>query len=294
MPDEINALRAIFSSKPRPVDWAERRARMDEVCSIDAPPSDVVFTPLTVAGCPAEWSETAVGSKDRAVLYLHGGGYCSGSLKSHRTIAGGIAKAAGLRALALAFRLAPENPYPAALEDALGAWNWLIAQGLAPENIAVAGDSAGGGLSLALMLRLREAGQPLPGAAWLISPWTDLTMSGASITEEDAVDPLIHGPYLRGLAEAYLAGHDPEDPLVSPLFARLQGLPPVLIQIGSDETLLDDSLRLARALGPAHVPVTLQVYPRMIHAFPIWAARLAEGRRALADAAGFLGDRLGG
>lgn len=292
MAHEIDAIRRMLASAPRPVGWPARRARMEEVCSFTGLPEGVSFDPLTVAGCPAEWSQAPGGHDDRAVLFLHGGGYCSGSLVSHRTMAGGIARAAGLRVLALGFRLAPENPFPAALEDALAAWDWLIAQGFAPDRLALSGDSAGGGLSLAVMQRLRARGAALPGAAVLFSPWTDLMMSGASMTEADAVDPLIHRAYLEGLAEAYLAGHDPRDPLVSPLFADLSGLPPVMIGVGSDETLLDDSLRLARALAFAHVAVTLTVYPRMIHAFPLWAARLTEGRRALADAGAFLRNRL--
>ncbi|MCF1710955.1 alpha/beta hydrolase [Tabrizicola sp. J26] len=290
---DIDELRALLHAKPRPVGWDERRARMDEVCTADGVPEGVSFSAVMAAGRPAEWSATLESRADRVVLYLHGGGYCSGSIASHRTVAGGIAKAARVRTLALGFRLAPEHPYPAALEDALGAWGWLRAQGIAAERICVAGDSAGGGLSLALMMTLRARGEALPGCAWLLSPWTDLTMSGESMSEEDAVDPLIHKAYLESLAEAYLAGHDPRDPLVSPLFGDMAGLPPTLIQVGSDETLLDDSLRLARKMGVAHVAVTLQVYPRMIHAFPVWQKRLAEGRRAIAQAAAFLEERLG-
>jgi acetyl esterase/lipase len=143
------------------------------------------------------------------------------------------------------------------------------------------------------MMTLRARGEALPGCAWLLSPWTDLTMSGDSMTERDAVDPLIHRAYLESLAEAYLAGHDPRDPMVSPLFGDLAGLPPCLIQVGSEETLLDDSMRLARKLGLAQVSVTAQIYPQMIHAFPVWQQRLAEGRRAIAQAAAFLEDRLG-
>ncbi len=290
---DIDSLRALLQSKARPTDWAERRARMDEVCTADGLPEGVTFSTVMVAGRPAEWSSGPESRQDRVVLYLHGGGYCSGSIASHRTVAGGIARAARLRTLALGFRLAPEHPYPAALEDALGAWGWLRGQGIAAERICVAGDSAGGGLSLALAMTLRARGETLPGCLWLLSPWTDLTMSGESITDEDAVDPLIHKGYLESLAGAYLAGHDPRDPMVSPLFGEMAGLPPALIQVGSDETLLDDSFRLARKMGVAHVAVTLQVYPRMIHAFPVWQKRLAEGRRAIAQAAAFLEERLG-
>jgi acetyl esterase/lipase len=288
----IDDLRALLHAKPRPVGWAERRARMDEVCSVDGPPPGVSFQPLTVAGCEAEWSSVPGSRPDRVVLYLHGGGYCSGSIASHRAVAGGIAAAARVRTLALGFRLAPEHPYSAALEDALAAWAWLRGQGIAAGRICVAGDSAGGGLTLALMMTLRARGEALPGCAWLLSPWTDLTMSGESMTERDAVDPLIHKAYLESLAEAYLAGHDPRDPMVSPLYGDLAGLPPCLIQVGSEETLLDDSMRLARKMGIARGAVTFQVFPWMIHAFPVWQQRLAEGRRAIAEAAAFLEEWL--
>jgi acetyl esterase/lipase len=294
MTSEIDGVRALLGAKPRPVGWAERRARLDEVAAVDPPPSDVVFTPVEIGGVPAEWSAAPGVGGDRVLLMLHGGGYCSGSLKSHRTMAAGIGRAAGARVLALGYRLAPEHPYPAALEDALAAWRWLRTEGFAPERMAIGGDSAGGGLTLACMLSLRAAGEALPGAAWLVSPWTDLTMSGASMDEKDAVDPLIHRAYLQSLAEAYLAGHDARDPLVSPLFADLAGLPPCLVQVGSSETLLDDAVRLARALGAADVPVRLEVWPQMIHAWMLWAARLSDGRRANEAAGAFLSAHLSG
>lgn len=291
-PDEIAGLRALLGARPRPVGWTARRARLDEVGAVDPPPADVTFTALTAGGRPAEWARTLEADRRRVVLFLHGGGYCSGSLASHRNLAGGLAWAAGVGVLSLGYRLAPEHPYPAALDDALAAWRFLREAGLPAEHLAVAGDSAGGGLSLALMLRLRELGEPPPAAAWLVSPWVDLEMTGASIEGKAATDPLIHGPYLRELAEAYLAGHDPRDPLVSPLGADLAGLPPTLIQVGSAETLLDDAVRLAGRLGAAEVAVRLEVWPRMIHAFPLWAARLADGRRALGVAGDFLRERL--
>jgi acetyl esterase/lipase len=288
MTSEIDDLRALLGAKPRPTSWAERRARLDEVATVDAPPADVAFTPVEIDRIPAEWSQVPGADGDRVLLLLHGGGYCSGSIRSHRTMAAAIGRAAGMRVLALGYRLAPEHPFPAALDDALSAWHFLRGQGFAAQRIAIGGDSAGGGLALACMLRLRDAGEPLPGCAWLVSPWTDLTMSGASLADKDAVDPLIHRAYLESLAQAYLAGHDPGDALVSPLFAELAGLPPVLVQVGSAETLLDDAVRLAGALGAADVPVRLEVWPRMIHAWVLWSARLADGRRACESAGEFL------
>ena len=192
------------------------------------------------------------------------------------------------------YRRAPENPFPAALEDAVVAWDAALAQGFDPARIALGGDSAGGGLSLSLVQHLRAAARPLPGALWLISPWTDLTLSGASLATKSAVDPVMSKHYLGELAGAYLPpGMDLADPRVSPLFADLTGLPPTLLQVGSHETMLDDSTRFAAALGAADVTVTLQVWPYMIHAWPLWNAGLDAGRRALADAGAFLRRHLG-
>jgi acetyl esterase/lipase len=222
-------------------------------------------------------------------MFFHGGGYCSGSTVSHRRMVTEAGRAAGVRTLAVAYRLAPEHPFPAAIEDALTAWRSLVAQGIAPGHIAVGGDSAGGGLTLALTMALRDSGNALPGCLWLASPWTDLTMSGETLATKDAIDPLIHKAYLEELRDAYLApGMDRRDPRVSALFADLHGLPPTLIQVGSSETLLADSTRLAAAAGAADVPVTLEIWPHMIHAWPMWNAKLEPGRRALASAGAFI------
>ncbi len=285
---EIDGVRALLTGRPRPVGWAERRARIEEVAAVDPPPPEVAFTPATIAGVPAEWSAAPDANPSRVLLFLHGGGYCSGSIASHRNLAARAGQAAGMRCLALQYRLAPEHPFPAALEDARGAFEALLSQGFAPADIAVGGDSAGGGLTLALMASLRDAGRPLPGCGWLISPWVDLAMTGATMDTKDAVDPLIHRAYLDELSEAYRGGRPAEEPLISPLHADLAGLPPVLVQVGSAETLLDDAVRIAGRLGSADVPVRLEVWPGMIHAWMLWAARLADGRRALAAAGDFL------
>jgi epsilon-lactone hydrolase len=194
-----------------------------------------------------------------------------------------------MRTLAIDYRRAPEHPYPAAHEDALAAWRFLRQQGIAAEDIAVGGDSAGGNLTLGLISRLRAAGEALPACAWLVSPWTDLTMSGATLATKEAVDPLIHKGYLIELADAYAPKSiDRRDPLISPLFAELSGFPPILIQVGSAETLLADATRLAAAAGAADVDVTLEIWPHMIHAWPVWNASLEDGRRALARAGQFI------
>jgi epsilon-lactone hydrolase len=226
-------------------------------------------------------------------MFFHGGGYCSGSIASHRRMVTEAGRCAGARTLAVGYRLAPEHPFPAAFDDALVAWRFLRRQGIAAARIAVGGDSAGGGLTAALINRLRASGDEQPACAWLVSPWTDLTMSGSTMASKDAADPLIHKPYLEELATAYLpATLDRKDPRVSALFADLRGFPPVLVQGGSDETLLDDAVRFAAAAGAADVAVTLEIWPRMIHAWPLWNARLEAGRRALARAGAFISAAL--
>src|SRR5690349_21762543 len=231
--DELAAIRALLSSKPRPTGWPERRRRLDEVGSIWPAADDITLEPVDISGVPGEGS-TAPGSNSACVLiYFHGGGYCSGSIRSHRRMVTEVGRAGKVRTLAVGYRLAPEDSFPAAFEDAFTAWRFLRKQGFAPEKIVIGGDSAGGGLTVALINRLRQAGEEQPGCAWLVSPWTDLTMSGSTLVSKDSADPLIHREYLRELADAYVpAGVDRKDPRVSPLYSDLQGLPPTLIQVG--------------------------------------------------------------
>ncbi len=286
---EIDAVRALLSSKPRPVGWTQRRQRIEEVGSIWPAAADIKREQIDIVGIRAEWSIAPDSDASRVLLFFHGGGYCSGSILSHRRLVTEAGRAAGARTLAIEYRLAPEHPFPAALDDACSAWNFLRKSGIAAEHIVVGGDSAGGGLTVALINRLRDAGEPVPGCAWLISPWTDLTLSGSTLTTKDAVDPIIHKAYLAELVEAYLPGDiDRRDPRVSPLYADLKGLPPTLIQIGANETLLDDSTRFAAAAGAANVAVTLEIWPDMIHAWPMWNAHLEPGRHALANAGEFI------
>lgn len=285
---EIDAIRSLLGSKPRPIGWFERRQRLDEVGSIWPVADDVALEAVDCDGVPGEWSQVAASDSRRVLLFFHGGGYCSGSVMSHRRMVSEAGRAAGMRTLAVGYRLAPEQPYPAAHEDAMEAWRFLRRQGIAAENIAVGGDSAGGNLTIALIHRLRAAGDALPGCAWLISPWTDLTMSGATLDTKAAVDPLINKAYLEELADAYAPSADRRDPLVSPLFADLLGFPPLLIQVGSAETLLADATRFAAAAGAADVDVTLEIWPHMIHAWPLWNAKLDAGRRALVSAGEFI------
>jgi len=291
---EIDAVRALLSSKPRPVRWPARRKRLDEVGAVWPVADDVEFTAVDVNGMPGEYSVVPGSDSSRVLMFFHGGGYCSGSIRSHRRLVTEAGRAARMRTLAVGYRLAPEHPFPAAYDDALTAWRFLRNQGIGAADIAIGGDSAGAGLTLGLIGRLRDAQEELPACAWFISPWTDLTMSGSTLASKATVDPLIHKEYLNELADAYLpAGIDRKDPRVSPLYADFRNFPPILIQIGSDETLLDDATRLAARAGAANVAVTLEIWPNMIHAWPLWNAHLEDGRRALARAGSFIARQCG-
>jgi len=290
---EIAAIREMLAASPRPTSLAERRQRLDALGGRFVVPTDVSVTPVNAGGTPAEWTSTPKAHPSRVILFLHGGGYVSGSIASHRHMIAQVGREAGARTLALGYRLAPEHPFPAALDDAIGAYRYLLSEGFAPANIVMAGESAGGGLAIATLVCLREAGAPQPGCVWLSSPWVDLAMSGETMETKAPVDPMIQKGYLAELAAAYLNGADARDPRVSPLYADLRGLPPMLIQTGSAETLLDDAVRLAGAAGAAGVRTTLQVWPEMIHAFPLFWAQLADGRRALAQVGAFVRATLG-
>ncbi len=286
---EIDVIRALLGSKPRPSGWAERRHRLDEVGTVWPVAEDIEIEEVNLEGVPGEWSLAPGSDASRILLFFHGGGYCSGSIASHRRMVTEAGRAAGVRTLAVGYRLAPEHPFPAALDDTRTAWGHLRRSGFSAAHIAVGGDSAGGGLSVALMLGLRAANEALPACAWLVSPWTDLTMSGSTLASMDAIDPLIHKGYLLELADAYLpAAMDRRDPRASPLYADLRGLPPMLIQVGSAETLLDDSVRFALAAGAAEAAVTLEIWPHMIHAWHLWNAHLEDARRALRNAGVFM------
>ena len=286
---EIDAVRALLKSKPRPVGWPERRKRLDEVGTVWPIADDVKLTAVDVDGIPGEYSIAPDSDASRVLVFFHGGGYCSGSIESHRRLVTEAGRAARMRTLGVAYRLAPEHPFPAAYDDALTAWRFLRNQGIAAAHVAIGGDSAGAGLTVALISRLRDGHEEIPACAWLVSPWTDLTMSGSTLVSKAAVDPLIHKEYLNELADAYLpAGMERKDPRVSPLYADLRNFPPTLIQIGSNETLLDDATRLAARAGAADVAVALEIWPHMIHAWPLWNAHLEDGRRALTNAGSFV------
>ncbi len=233
-------------------------------------PDDVLVTEVTAGGVPAHWLAAPGADAGRVLLFLHGGGYEFGSVRSDGELAARLGRASGMRVLFPEYRLAPEHPFPAAIDDVLAAWRWLrTGQGLSARSIAVAGDSAGGGLAVALLVATRDAGQALPAAAVLMSPTVDLTSSGASMTERADQDPVSTPAMLRQFASDYLAGADPKTPLASPLFAALSGLPPLLIQVGTADLLLSDSERLAKAATQAGVDVTLEIGEGLPHVYQL-------------------------
>ena len=291
---EIDVVRDILRSQPRPVDLADRRKRLDALGQRYTVAPDVHVEPVDANGVAAEWTLVPGSDRDRVFMFLHGGGYISGSIDSHRHMVAEVGRQASCRTLAVGYRLAPEHPFPAALDDAVAAYRFLLSSGYAPERIVLAGESAGGGLALATAVTLRDTGFPLPAGLWCSSPWVDLEMSGGSMATKAAVDPLIQKPYLQELAAAYLDGSDPRAPLISPLYADLHGLPPMLIQVGSAETLLDDAVRLVGVAGAADVSVRLEVWPDMIHAWTLFYQQVAAGRRALATVGAFIRSEMTG
>lgn len=242
---------------------------------------DATFTPVDANGIPAEWVHPPQAPEDRAMLYFHGGSYNCGSIASHRSLVTNIAHAARIRALIVDYRLAPEHPFPAAVADALTTYRWLLDNGFQPDRLIIAGDSCGGGLSLALLIRLQEEALPLPAAAVCLSPWTDLTCSGESWHTNARKDVMLDPYPLRDSARLYLGEVDPHTPLASPLYADLRGLPPLLIQAGSDELLLSDATSFAERAREAGVEVTLEIWQGMQHEWHFAADLLPEGRQAI-------------
>lgn len=274
----------------------ERRAAMEKMLVDVRAPEGTTAEPATLGGRPAEWLVPEGASRDRAVLFLHGGGYCMGSLASCRELAGRLALATGSAFATVDYRLAPEDPHPAALDDAVAAWRDLRALGFEAHQLALAGDSAGGGLAFATALALQSAGEDLPAALVALSPWTDLTQSSAAFEAMREHDPSVTKSGLDEMAKDYLAGIDPRTPLVSPVCAprsELSGFPPVLIEVGANEVLLDDAGHMADNLRDAGVEVTLNVWPQMIHVFQMFPAHVVpEAAESIDGVGAFLAGRL--
>jgi len=261
--------------------------------SMTALPVGVRWTEVNAGGVPAIWADAEGGSREHAVIYVHGGGYVIGSASGYRNFTGQLAKVVGCRVLSVDYRLAPEHPHPAAVEDSTSAYQWMLEQGFSPTQLAISGDSAGGGLTVSTLLKLRDIGAPLPVAGVSISPWIDMEGVGESMKTKAELDLLVDEASLKGMAELFLAGQDPKDPLAAPLHGDLEGIPPLLIQVGDEETLLDDSIRLAEIAGAAGNEVRLEIFPEMQHVFQLFAGNLPEADEALLQIADWLRPRLG-
>ena len=272
----------------------ERRAGLEATTGTLQPPPGTEIELIEFDDFDAEWIHGPEVGDDGALLYLHGGGYCIGSIASHRSLASRLSAASGLAVLLPGYRLAPEDPFPAGLDDAVVAYEWMVQRGFAPSRLAIAGDSAGGGLTLATLLRLRDGGAELPAAAALLSPWTDLTQSGPSMTANATKDPMVGKDDLDEYAAWYAGDADPAGPLLSPVFADLGGLPPMIIQVGEPETLLDDATRTAATAEAAGVDVTLDVWPEVFHVWQASAGMTPEGDRAAEALGSFLAGQLTG
>jgi len=282
------AVRKRISPRPDELDVAWERANVESMARMFKPMGAIRCDPVAADGVPAEWIVPQGFHPTGVLLFLHGGSFTSGSIVSHRTLAGNVAVAARARALLIDYRLAPEHPFPAGLDDAAAAYQWLLSQGCAPGQIVLVGDSAGGNLALSLLVYLRDRHQPLPAAAVCLSPNPDLTYSGESWVFNAKKDVMISERKERQAVDIYLRGADPRNPLASPYFADLRGLPPLLLQVGSREVLLSDVERFAQKAGQAGVEVTLEVWPGMQHEWQFTAKLMPEGRRAIARIGSFV------
>jgi epsilon-lactone hydrolase len=297
----VEVLRA--NALPADVPLAARRERFETVAARMPLADGVSWSPVDAGGVAAEWVEppgSGVGAGaglgvgvgvGATIVYFHGGGYGMGSVNTIRPLVSQLAVAASARVLSVDYRLAPEHPFPAAVDDAVTAYGWLLDQGTDPSTVAFGGDSAGGGLTVATLLAARDRQLPIPAAAVCISPWADLTVSSLSLDRNAATDPEVTREALERWAEHYLAGADPKNPLASPVFADLRGLPPLLIHAGTAEAIEDDAVQLAVAAGQAGVPVTLELYEGMIHVWHAFAPRLPEATAAIERIAAWLGER---
>ena len=288
----MRQMREMLSGGGGPVNIDEQRARMAAAPSGATVPEGVTVTETYAGGCRALWHDPEGAAMDRVILYFHGGGYVLGSHTRSANSVSHIAKAVGCRALNVDYRLAPEHPFPAAVDDAVSAYRWLMAQGVGARHIAVSGDSAGGGLALALLLALKQQGLPQPAAAVPLSAWTDMEGTGDTMKTKLADDLIISPEGLRPMAGHYLGEQDPKSPLASPLHGDYAGLPPLYLQVGGDEALLDDSTRVAEAARAAGVEVKLDIFPEMQHVFQNGAGNVPEADDAIQRIGAWLRPKL--
>lgn len=261
---------------------AQSREGLEQLAVLAKLPDDVSIEKIRINNIAANWISTPESNLSNIILYLHGGGYVAGSLTSHQDLALRISRASKSRILLIDYRLAPEHPFPAAIDDAILCYKWLLEQEKIPPNrIVIAGDSAGGGLALSTLIKLRDESIPLPTAAVCLSPWTDLAMTGNSIKENAKIDPWLKPSELYFLAELYIGNNDPKNPLISPLYGKLEGLPPILIHAGNAEILKSDSIRFAEKAKEAGIDITLKIWDDMIHVFQAFASWAPEGQEAI-------------
>lgn len=294
---ELEQLVAMLRTRPRntmlPSAEQLRSGFSTMTARLPPPANDVVFEPVDAGGVPGEWVSVPNSSKSHVLLYFHGGGYVFGSAAVYRDLVSRLCRAAGVRALSIDYRLAPESRFPAAVEDAVTAFRWLLSQGIQPNQIVLAGDSAGGGLALATLVALRDQGEVLPAAAVCMSPLTDHAREGDSMLTKAELDPILD-PFVCAATSMYYLGQDGDmrTPLASPIYADLAGLPPILILVGTWEVLLDDSMRFAERAKAAGVDVQIDVWDGMIHEWPFFAAIIPEGREAIDQMGVYIRRRL--
>ena len=287
------SIRATFASfKEAPLTSVQQNREAWEAAAQTELPPHTIIEPLFVEGIACEKVSSSQVDQEKLLLYLHGGGFNAGSCKTHRELAARLSLATSLPVLLVDYRLAPEHPFPAAIEDAVTVYRWLLAHGYRPEQVVIGGDSSGGGAALTTLLALRATGDVLPAAAVLLSPWLDLALAGESMVSRADVDPLVTREALARAAQLYANGQDLHDPIISPVYADMHGLPPMLIQVGDDEILLSDSLRAADQARAAGVDVELAVWPEMWHVWQSFAATLPEAQQALEQIGAYLRQRL--
>ncbi len=290
----LDMMRAVRDSLDEIPTLEQQRAGGEAFGAMTAEPANVTSDLVDAGGVAAMWVDPAAPAPGAALIYLHGGGYVACSIHTHRSLVGHLATHAGVRVLNVDYRLAPEHPFPAALDDAVAAYRWMLAEGIAPKRIAFAGDSAGGGLALAALLRLRDEGTPLPAAAFAMSAYADATCSSERYRTQSEVDLLVSIESARVSWGFYLTGGaDPRNPYVSPVFGEYTGLPPLLLQAGGAECLLGDSERVRDNAVAAGVEVELRTWPGLQHVFQVTAGNVPESDEALAEAGGWLRARLG-
>lgn len=287
--DELDRLEAMFRARPTELTIDQRREACDALARLYPTAADVSVAPVMANGVPAEWTFTSDAREDGVILYLHGGGFVWGSLGSHRHFVSELGRAAEMKTFALDYRRAPEFPFPDALDDAVNGYQYLLDRGM---QLTVAGDSAGAGLAVAMLVRLRELDLPQPASTVLFSPWADMTIAAGSYARNAKRDPVLNRELMLFLAEQYLGDRPRDVPLASPVFADLHGIAPLNIFVGATEALLDDSIALARAATIADVRVRLEIWPKMFHFWPNYYQELKEGKQALDMAGAILRDAM--